>query len=226
MSFGAKGMRSSPQSGTSVGGDGSMIGNRKKGAVEKDVDLPCADAFTLLKKYGKDASWTRHSVAVSKVATRFAEILSDGYTLDISFVRSAALLHDIGRCRDQHPIGHGVEGYRLLQELGHSREAFICASHLLFGLTNDEAVRYGLPALDFVPKTIEECLVPLADSLIEHDRPVTISERYASLRRRYRDTPFFFSRLARAEERARSFLDRFSREFNLSLEDVARDLFS
>jgi len=182
-------------------------------------------ALKMLEEYGGSAGWTRHCMAVSKLAARFAELLSDRYDIDKEFVRTAALLHDIGRYRDQHPVGHGVEGYRLLMDLGYEREAYVCASHTLFGLTSDEAVMFGLPEQDFIPRTIDESIIPLADALMEIDRPTTVTERFASLRRRNRDNSFFFSRLARAEDKARSLLDRFGKEVGLSFEGVARDFF-
>ena len=61
--------------------------------------------------------------------------------LDFRLLKVGALLHDIGRCRTQHPILHGVEGFRLLSSLGHDREAFICASHVLCGMGREEASR-------------------------------------------------------------------------------------
>jgi uncharacterized protein len=182
-------------------------------------------AVELLDEYGAAAAWTRHCMAVSKLATSFAELLSERYDVDVEFVQAAALLHDIGRCRDHHPIRHGVEGYGLMVELGYEREAHVCASHTLFGLKSDEAVSFGLPEQDFMPRDIEESIIPFADSLLEFDRPTTVEKRYASLRQRYKDNTFFFSRLGRAEEAARSLLGRFKSELSISFEDVARDVF-
>jgi hypothetical protein len=86
-------------------------------------------------------------------------------------------------------------------------------------------VSFGLPEQDFMPRDIEESIIPFADSLLEFDRPTTVEKRYASLRQRYKDNTFFFSRLGRAEEAARSLLGRFKSELSISFEDVARDVF-
>jgi hypothetical protein len=49
------------------------------------------------------------------------------------------------------PLLHGVEGYKLLSILGHEKEAYICASHILFGLSASEAIHIGLPDHDCPP---------------------------------------------------------------------------
>jgi uncharacterized protein len=122
-----------------------------------------------------------------------------------------ALLHDIGRYVTHDPILHGVEGYHLLMRLGHEDVAFICASHVLFGLDAGDAVRFGLPGRDFVP---------LVDFLIDGDQPTTLDRRFASLRERNADNPLFLSRLNRAQEEAASFMMQVSEELGESVERV------
>ena len=50
-----------------------------------------------------------------------------------------------------------------------------------------------------MPGTWEERLVPLADFLVEADRPTTLADRFASLRLRYEDNAAFLQRLAASE---------------------------
>ena len=90
-----------------------------------------------------------------------------------TFSWSAALLHDIGRHVTHDPVRHGVAGYNLMMELGHPDEAYVCASHVLFGLKAEEAAQFGLPRKNFVPRKMEEMLVALIDYLIEFDKPTT-----------------------------------------------------
>ena len=55
---------------------------------------------------------------------------------------------------------------------------------------------HGLPEQDFFPRTLEEQLVPLIDSVVELDRPTTLDERCASISRRYQQDPLFLARFA------------------------------
>ena len=174
----------------------------------------------LLAKHGQGAVWTKHCLAVADSASRLGLILDGRQSIDHDFLWAAALLHDIGRCITHDPIGHGVEGYKLLMSLGHEREAYACASHILFGLEASEAVQFGLPARDFIPRTIEERLVTLVDLLLENDVPTTLDRRFSSLRERNAENGFFLSRLERARERAEVFMLQFNEEIGGSVEDI------
>lgn len=184
------------------------------------------EARSLLYGYAGDASWIRHCTAVSRVAARVGALMTTKCELDLEYLTVGALLHDIGRYKTHDPIMHGVEGYRLLTELGHHREAFICASHLLCGITRDEAVRFGLPDRDFLPRRMEQRLVPMIDSLVEFDRPTTLEQRVLSIYRRYHGNAWFLDRMRRAAETARGFLDELNREYGISLEQVAAETLS
>jgi uncharacterized protein len=183
-------------------------------------------AFDLLSRYGNGAEWKRHCIAVAKVAARLGELLAPVYTLDVNFLRTASLLHDIGRHRTHDPILHGVEGYRLLTELGHHREAFVCASHIMFGLTSDEAVQYGLPEEDFVPRTFEEQLIPVIDSLVEGDRPATIEQRLVSIRSRYCGNDYFLARIEEGAVKVREMIRQIHRDSGVLLEAVVAEVLS
>jgi uncharacterized protein (TIGR00295 family) len=174
----------------------------------------------LLAVYGKGAGWTNHCFAVAESAARVGRALESRSVIDHQFLWSAALLHDIGRCVTHDPIMHGVEGYHLLTRLGHEAEAFVCASHILFGLNAAEAEQFGLPTRDFLPRTIEERLVPLVDFMVEGDRPLSLDLRFASLRNRNAGNDFFLERLDCAHEIARSFLMQLSEEIGRPLEEV------
>jgi uncharacterized protein len=174
----------------------------------------------LLAEYGRGAAWVTHCLAVADSASRLGRALQSRYAIDRRFLWSAALLHDIGRCVTHDPIGHGVEGYNLLMRRGYKEEAFVCASHILFGLDASEAIRFGLPARDFFPRTIEERLVPLVDFMIEGDRITTLDRRFSSLRNRNVKNRFFVDRLGRAQAAARSFMIQISMEIGESVENV------
>jgi putative nucleotidyltransferase with HDIG domain len=182
------------------------------------------EALDLLNRYGKNASWVQHCLAVSRLAAYFSETFAVKYALDPDFIRCAALLHDIGRYKTHHPVLHGVEGYKLLVDLGYPKEAFICASHVF--LNSEEALSYGLPKRDFLPSSFEEKLIPLVDFLVEHDRPTSLEERFKSLRERHNGNKDFLTRIKPIEFKTRAFMHQLNREFNLSVEEIARKICS
>ena len=157
--------------------------------------LSYQESIEILSRYGQGAAWLRHCFAVAEAAERVGNVLTKVHPIDCSFLWSAALLHDVGRYKTHDPLLHGVEGYKLLSLLGHKKEAYVCASHILFGLNADEAGQLGLPDNDFVPHSIEEKLVPLVDYLIEFDQPSTLERRFTSLHKRNNGNTFFLIRM-------------------------------
>ncbi len=182
--------------------------------------LSSEGSVKLLAEYAKGAVWARHCFAVADAAVAVGRVLERNSVIDSSFLWSAALLHDIGRHITHDPLLHGVEGYKLLAMLGHEKEAYVCASHILFGLSAAEAAALGLPDRDFVPRTLEEKLVPLVDYMIEYDKPTTLDRRFLSLRKRNAGNSFFLSRLERAHESARIFLVQIEQETGESVERI------
>ena len=178
------------------------------------------ESIKVLAEYGREAGWTRHCFAVAEAAARVGDVLAKNRPIDRSFLWSAALLHDIGRYRTHDPLLHGVEGYKLLSMLGFQKEAYVCASHILFGLNAEEASKLGLPARDFVPRTIEEKLVPLVDYLIEYDQPTTLDRRFSSLRERNDGNALFLNGLDRAQESARLFMTQIEEIIGESVERI------
>lgn len=177
-------------------------------------------SIDLLSKYGRGADWVNHCLAVADAADKLGHVLAKKRSIDSSFLWSAALLHDIGRYMTHDPLFHGVEGYRLMSILGHEKEAFVCASHILFGLNAAEAVQLGLPDRNFVPWSIEEKLVPLVDYLIEYDQPTSLDRRFSALRERHHGNTFFLDRLDRAQAIARIFMLQIEDEIGESVERI------
>ncbi len=89
-----------------------------------------------------------------------------------------------------------------------------------FGLNAAEAAKLGLPARDFVPRTIEEKLVPLVDYLIEYDQPTTLDRRFSSLRERNNGNALFLNGLDRAQESARLFMTQVEEIIGESVERI------
>ena len=182
------------------------------------------NAIKIMEEYGKGAAWTRHCFAVADAAEGVGSALEPHRTIDLGFLWPAALLHDIGRYVTHDPIRHGVAGYDLLMRLGCGPEAHVCASHILFGLEACEAALFGLPARAFIPRAIEERIIPLIDFLIEYDRPTTLDLRFSSLRRRNAGNGFFLNRLGRAQERAQAFMTQLNREIGEPVEEIIAGL--
>jgi uncharacterized protein len=183
--------------------------------------LSYSNALGILHKYSRGKVWENHCMAVGKVAAAFAEIFSAKCNHDPGFLQTAALLHDIGRYKTQDPILHGVEGYWLLKSLGYPSEAFVCASHIFYGLNKMEAAQYGLPEKDFLPRSFEERVIPLIDFLVEFDRATTLYDRFTSLHTRNKGNDSFLAKLDHAQRKARFLMAELDQEFNISMEKVA-----
>lgn len=95
--------------------------------------------------------------------------------IDSSFVKEAAMLHDLGIFLTDAPriycygtesyLCHGYLGAELLRSMGYERHARVCERHTGTGLTKEQIIENGwnLPVKDFVPETIEEQLICFAD---------------------------------------------------------------
>lgn len=125
----------------------------------------------------------RHSRAVSKVALKIGKNIQDrGHDVDLQFIRTASLLHDIGRCKT-HSIRHGIEGSKILRKLDFpDRFLSVCENHLGGGISKEQAKKLDLPPKDYLPQTLEEKIIAHADNLIEGDRVVPIEKTIRSLR--------------------------------------------
>ena len=122
-------------------------------------------ALRALREAGCSKEVIRHCLAVERVALSIArQIRANRHRVDLKLVGLGALLHDIGRART-HGIRHGVEGAEILRGLGLGRFEKFAERHLGAGISADEARGLGLPARDFMPRTLEEKVVTYADKL-------------------------------------------------------------
>ncbi|MBD5358278.1 MAG: HDIG domain-containing protein [Bacteroides sp.] len=105
--------------------------------------------------------------------------------IDKEFVRSAAMLHDIGviKCNapsifcygDKPYICHGIEGRAMLDSLGLHRHALVCERHTGSGLSCNDIIRQNLPLphRDMLPISIEEKLICYADKFFSKSGNLT-----------------------------------------------------
>ncbi len=94
---------------------------------------------------------------------------------DLDFIKSAAMLHDIGifltrspdlGCQGEEPyIRHGVLGRDIMESLGYPRHGLVCERHVGVGISAADIRRFGLPLpeRDMLPVSIEEEIVCFAD---------------------------------------------------------------
>ena len=120
-----------------------------------------------------------HSEKVCRKALQIAE--KSGLGVDLKLVQEGALLHDIGIfkcyapdifCTGSAPyITHGIIGGKLLRSyaadhgIDLEKHARICERHTGAGLSVEDITlqKLPLPEKDYLPETLEEKLVCLAD---------------------------------------------------------------
>lgn len=133
----------------------------------------------IINKYYEKGSklykiYISHALSVSNKAVALAEKHPE-LNLDISFLREAGMLHDIGifmtdapeiKCFGDMPyICHGYLGADLLRKEGFPKHALICERHTGTGLSLDNIIRNNLPVprRDMRPQSPEEQLICFAD---------------------------------------------------------------
>ncbi|MDZ7722764.1 MAG: HD domain-containing protein [candidate division KSB1 bacterium] len=145
------------------------------------------NAKKLLEKYYTDHQEAfdillPHSIAVQEKAIDIAEH-SGKPDLDISFIKEASLLHDIGVFRtfappigchgSEHYLKHGIIGREILEHEGYRRHALVCERHIGVGLTREDIIkgRLPLPARDMVPLSDEEKIICISDLFFNKSEP-------------------------------------------------------
>ena len=100
---------------------------------------------------------------------------------DLAFVKSAALLHDIGifltdspalDCHGREPyIRHGILGKDILDAIGMPRHGLVCERHVGVGISAEDIRRFDLPLpeRDMRPVTVEEQIICYADKFFSKD---------------------------------------------------------
>ena len=115
-----------------------------------------------------------HSLAVAGKAMKILDAHHE-LRLNRSFVKEAALLHDIGifqtdapdiQCFGPNPyIAHGYLGAEILRAEGFPQHALVCERHTGAGLSLQEIIDQQLPIphREMLPVTMEEQLICFAD---------------------------------------------------------------
>ncbi len=145
---------------------------------EKEEILPDREfVLNLLKILKIPLSVRRHSEKVADKAIQIANKLKNSQ-VNKNLIEIGALLHDIGRTKT-HGFKHALIGGKILRQRGFSEKlARICETHILGGLDKDDARKFGLPIRNYLPETLEEKIICLADKHMAGTREVSIQERF------------------------------------------------
>ena len=168
--------------------------------MEEDEPLPTRDfAFELLKKLKVPYQVRRHSFKVSEKALEIANKITKA-KVNIELIEIGALLHDIGRSKT-HSFKHAVIGGKILKQMGLQESLVrICERHILGGLDKEDAREVGLPEKDYIPQTLEEKIICLADKLTAGSKEVTITQRFEKWFSKYGKTKILIKSNKRIQE--------------------------
>jgi uncharacterized protein len=146
--------------------------------VTKEDILPDREfALDLLRNLKIQLSVRRHSEKVADKAIKIAKRIKNA-NIDLNLIEIGALLHDIGRSKT-HDFKHALIGGKILRQRGFSEKlARICETHILGGLDKQDAIKVGLPEKDYLPITLEEKIICLADKHMAGTREVSIQARF------------------------------------------------
>jgi uncharacterized protein (TIGR00295 family) len=140
-----------------------------------------------------------HEIMVLREARELAYNIKK-VPINLDLVKAGAIIHDIGRFK-VHGFHHGPIGADFLRYLKYPEElARIVEKHTMAGLTPEEAIQFHLPERDYLPRTLEEKIVCLADKYVMGTHKVTIQERFQRWIDRYGETEFLKAQIARAKK--------------------------
>ena len=159
-----------------------------------------SEAINILQKLNLSKNIINHVLAVSRKAIKIATQISI-VPINLKLVRIGAILHDIGRVKS-HDYDHAVIGGNIIREdLNFSEQlARIAETHILGGISKDEAIELGLPEKDYLPESIEEKIVCLADKYFIGVKKVSIEQRFKNWFIRYGENEFLLRSKKRVED--------------------------
>jgi len=162
--------------------------------------LPSRDeAFDLLKKLKVPYQVRRHSLKVADKALEIAYKIKKS-KVDLDLVEIGALLHDIGRSQT-HGFKHAIIGGDLLRDKRYpSNLSRICETHILGGLDKEDASYLNLPERDYLPESLEEKIICLADKLTAGTKEVNIEQRFQKWFAKYGKTKILMKSKRRIEK--------------------------
>jgi len=147
-----------------------------------------------LKRHGCNQYIIDHSILVTKISQKIAYTLKrSGVKVNEIEVIKGAILHDIGRSKE-HSVRHGFLGGEILRKEGYDETvADIVEKHVGGGISKQEAIKFGMPEKDFIPSSIEEKIVCIADKYVEDNqiKPLSVTlEKFESILGKGNETNF------------------------------------
>lgn len=168
--------------------------NKKEGTIPRR-----SEALELMEKLNLPPSIKRHSIKVAEKALEIGKKINK-VEVNKPLIEVGALLHDIGRS-ETHGFEHGLAGGGILRSYSFSDDlARICETHILGGLDKEDARGVGLPEKSYIPETIEEKIVCLADKYILEDQEVGVEERFNKWFNKYGRTKVLVKSKKRVEK--------------------------
>jgi len=170
------------------------------------------ECLGLMDRYGMLQNIVDHSLTVAKVTRFLSKALNKkGQRIDLGVVEAAALLHDLAKTEClKTKEDHAEQGFRLLKGLGYERVADVVAQHIEVSCGRDAA---------FVT---EEEVVNYADKRVQHDRIVSLKQRFSDLKDRYGHVESAFEQMARMEKATYAIEDKIFLILGSDPEDLQR----
>jgi uncharacterized protein len=171
-------------------------------ANEEEFSLILPDrefALEFLRKLKVPYSVRRHSIKVAKEALKIARMIKK-VKVDLNLIEIGAILHDVGRSKT-HGFNHAPLGGKILRERGFPEKlARICERHILGGLDEEDAQSVGLPPKKYIPLTLEEKIICLADKRLSGSHVVSLRKRFEIWYKKYGRTKILLKAQKRVEE--------------------------
>jgi len=142
---------------------------------------PGSRSYQILVKHGQQVA--KKAVDIAKRVLHLKP--------DLTFIKEAAILHDIGMfktrtpelgCSGKYPyVCHGYLGRELLEKKGFPAHALVCERHVGTGITAEDIKRHKLPLpqRDMVPISIEEQIICFADKFFSKNGQLADKEKPA-----------------------------------------------
>jgi len=148
------------------------------------------ECLRLMGQFGMLENIISHSIEVANVALFLStELNKKGQRVDYGLVEASSLLHDLTKTECLKTMeDHAVTGAQLLKKMGYERVGKVVAEHIQVSEGKD-------------PLWVsEEEVVNYADKRVQHDRIVSLEERFSDLKDRYGKGKWTLNQLERLEK--------------------------
>jgi uncharacterized protein len=148
------------------------------------------ECLKLMEQYGMLENIVQHSLEVVKVALFLSvELNKKGQRIDLGLVEAASLLHDLTKTEClKTKQDHAQTGSQVLKGMGYEKVGEVVAEHIQLSKVKD-------------PSWISETeVVNYADKRVQHDRIVSLRERFADLKDRYGKGKIAYQQMEKLEK--------------------------